>query len=427
MEPTRQPQQRLLFLDGLRGIAALFVVSFHTASAFEPAATVGGTAPVHSPIDHVLRWTPILGLPFKGNFAVCVFFVLSGIALSLAPLRRLAAGRPVRASVVSAVVRRAPRLMIPALGAAAIAAVLWAAGAYDNVAAGPLSSSPWFAGFWKGDPVWWGPLREATEGIISSSVPHVYVPVLWTMRWEFVGSLLVFGVFIVCPPRAVRFVAYAAAAVFFWQSYLFCFVAGVVIAELSPMLNGRQAAAAARRTSRRRWWIFAPLGVYGLVLGSCPSPAPNAFYRSLVPGDWRDDIIQSHMVGAVLLLAAVVALEPAQNLLSTAPCRFLGRVSFSLYLLHFLVLGSVGAATFTGLYGHVPYVVASGSALVLTVAVALLAAYLFTVAVDEPAVRWLGRLNAPIQRALARRRPVTAPVAAAPAPEPVAIGAPLSG
>ena len=425
MEPSPRPPQRLVYLDGLRGIAALFVVSFHSGSAFEPAATVGGTAPVHSPIDHVLRWTPILGLPFKGNFAVCVFFVLSGIALSIAPLRRLNDGRPVRASVVSAVVRRAPRLMIPALGAAAIAAVLWAAGAYANVAAGPLSSSPWFAGFWSGNPVWWGPLREATAGIVVSSVPHVYVPVLWTMRWEFVGSMLVFAVFLLSPPRAVRFVGYAAAAVLLWQSYLLCFVAGVVIAELSPTLSGRRPPSAA--TSARRWWVFGPIGLFGLVLGSCPSPAPNAFYRSLIPGDWRDDIIQSHMVGAVLLLVAVVALVPVQNLLSTAPCRFLGRVSFSLYLLHFLVLGSVGAATFTALYGHVPYVLASGSALGATVVVALLAAYLFTIAVDEPAVRWLSRLNAPIQRAIdRRRREVTVP-APIPAPEPVATGARLWG
>ena len=426
MEPTTRQPQRLVFLDGLRGIAALFVVSFHTASAFEPAATVGGTAPVHSPIDHVLRWTPILGLPFKGNFAVCVFFVLSGIALSLGPLRRLNSGRPVRASVLCAVVRRAPRLMIPALGATAIAGVLWATGAYGNVAAGPLSSSPWFAGFWKGSPVWWGPLREATAGIIFSSVPHVYVPVLWTMRWELVGSLLVFGVFLLSPPRRVRLLACALGAVLFWQSYLFCFVAGVAIAELSPMLSGRTARPRRAAASvRMRWWIFAPLGIYGLVLGSCPSPAPNAFYRSLVPGDWRDDIIQSHMLGATLLLAAVVALVPVQNALSTAPCRFLGRVSFSLYLLHFLVLGSAGAATFTALYGHVPYVVASGSALAVTVAAALFAAYLFTIAVDEPAVRWLARLNAPLQRVLDRRRPaLTERPTAAAAPEPAATGAP---
>ncbi|HEY3736784.1 MAG TPA: acyltransferase [Jatrophihabitans sp.] len=387
----RATAARVLYLDGLRGLAALFVVTYHSASALLPAMTIGGTSPVHTPVDHFLRSAPILGLLFKGNSAVCIFFALSGVALSLGPLQKSN-----RVAALSAAIRRAPRLMIPALGATLLSAVLWASGAYHNAQVAHDTSNAWFTLFWRGDPTWWGPLREATGGVVTTHIPHLYVPVLWTMPWEFLGSMLVFGVLVIMPPRAVRFVLYAVGIVVFRHSYLVDFVAGMAICDVW-LVRGTA-------TRRGTQLVAAVVGLYGLVLLSCPTPTGNGitFYRWLFPNIGYDIAEQEHLVGAALVVAALMALPTAQRALSSRPCRFLGRVSFSLYLLHFLVLGSVGSAVFLLLHGHTPYAFAATVATAVIVAVSLAASYLFTVLIDEPGVRQLARLNRVITRSLSR-------------------------
>src|SRR3954454_10995944 len=68
------PRQRLTGLDGVRGLAALFVVVHHVFLRAFPGY----------PIDHAPFWAS----PFiYGRFAVVVFIVLSGFSLSLASAR----------------------------------------------------------------------------------------------------------------------------------------------------------------------------------------------------------------------------------------------------------------------------------------------------------------------------------------------------
>ena len=68
-------QRRLAGLDGIRGLAALFVVVNHIfLSAF----------PGHL-VDRAPFWA---GWAIYGRFAVVVFIVLSGFSLALSPARR---------------------------------------------------------------------------------------------------------------------------------------------------------------------------------------------------------------------------------------------------------------------------------------------------------------------------------------------------
>src|SRR5437763_7626815 len=65
---------RVAGLDGIRGLAALFVVLNHVYLRAFPGY----------PVDHAPFWVS----PFiYGRFAVVVFIVLSGFSLSLAPAR----------------------------------------------------------------------------------------------------------------------------------------------------------------------------------------------------------------------------------------------------------------------------------------------------------------------------------------------------
>ena len=69
------PPQRLAGLDGVRGLAALFVVVNHVFLRAFPGY----------PVDRAPFWA---GWFIYGRFAVVVFIVLSGFSLALSPARR---------------------------------------------------------------------------------------------------------------------------------------------------------------------------------------------------------------------------------------------------------------------------------------------------------------------------------------------------
>lgn len=73
---------RVLFIEGIRAVAALYVVLSHIGSLVDPSRLAGTKATV-SPSLH---W--ITGLFSKGNLAVATFIVTSGFCLRMASVRR---------------------------------------------------------------------------------------------------------------------------------------------------------------------------------------------------------------------------------------------------------------------------------------------------------------------------------------------------
>ncbi len=411
MGETAAKGRRITYLDGLRGLAALLVVFFHTSSAFVPAI-IYGTA--HGGIAHVFYSAPILNIWMQGNFMVCVFYALSGFALAYATLSRGGVG-----SAISGLVRRYPRLAIPTMCATVIAFVMLRLKLFPVQRAAAISHSSWLAGLWQFTPSLKGAVREGAIGVFGSHGSAYDAP-LWTMHNELRGSLIVFAVLILAPRRGLRMIAYAALAILTFHSYLLGFVAGMAICELT-LTYGQRGESLARK---HLWWI-APIGIFGLVLGSYPTPSSTmpSFYDHLLPHIFGSGAfaqqIGTNVVGAILVLVAVVALRPVQRALETAPMQFLGRISFALYLLHFLVMGSLGAETVIFLHGPLPYAIAAIAAFVVVVGVSMLAAWAFTLFVDEPSTARLKRAYQWIARHVVQIVPVAGPVLA-PARKPAA-------
>jgi peptidoglycan/LPS O-acetylase OafA/YrhL len=381
---------RIQFLDGVRGIAATFVVLCHCAFAFSPRIVAGGTLAGNVHIDEFLHHIPFVDIPFQGHFAVAIFYVLSGIALSSGPLSRSG-----RRGAISGTFRRYPRLMLPVLAAIMLCWVLRVLGLFHNRLAGELSKSSWFASLWQDPPSLARALREAIWNVFANPPDRFtsYVPILWTMHYELLGSALVFAILIVMPPIAVRSAIYAVASVVLWQSFLVDFVFGMVLCEC--YLRG-----AFRHL--RRPVLLALLASYGFLLGSYPyaSTTTPDYYRHLLPGTWANPQQQAHEVGAALVLAAVLGSPRTQRALITPLPRFLGRVSFSLFLVHFVVLGSVGSAVFVLLADWAGNAAAAVGATGMVLVTSVGLAWVMTVLVDEPVVRFTGRLYRDTVRAV---------------------------
>ena len=314
-------RDEFLFLDSVRGAAAVVVVASHLVAGFYPAM-------------HFPSLPPWVRVWYSGDFAVQLFFALSGFVLSLSFVR----GGGIE-SLRSAAVRRYFRLAVPITASVLVSYSLHYLGLYFNREAAAATGQEvdswlgrWF-GFSPSLP------RAVDEGLYKSLFAHnlgrTYNAVLWTMQAEFAGSFFVFAFLALFGGLRRRWVVYAAlAAVFLRQEWPWAsaFLAGVALCDA---LGGRLPA-------RCRPGTGAVLVLAGLFLGGM---TPEWVRASV--GWLPRRPLQFHMAaGAALLLLGVIQAGWLRAALLARPLVFLGRLSFPLYLVHILVELSLGCYVF---------------------------------------------------------------------------------
>jgi peptidoglycan/LPS O-acetylase OafA/YrhL len=91
--------------------------------------------------------------------------------------------------------------------------------------------------------------------------------------------------------------------------------------------------------------------------------------------------------GNALVVGAALFFRPAEAVLSSRICRFLGRISFMMYLIQIPVLGAVGATVLVYAVPHFGYGVAFALAFVAFIGCNIMVAQLLTTLLDRPAIR----------------------------------------
>jgi len=366
-------KSRIVAFDGLRGIAAYVVIVSHFVLTFTPGWFTGSDTLDWSAPDFAAK-TPLF-LFQSGTFAVFVFFALSGFvmaqsaALSRAPLLALA-------------VTRYFRLNIPVLASLALALVLIPLFPGAIIAVADIVDHGWVAGWYRPNgPSVWAAIYDTLR--VNYRATLYYNPVVWTMKVELIGSLIVYVIYKAVPER-FRVPVLIGGLLFAFvedgtKGYLFGFFAGALLYEY--WARGRTFPAAA---------LWAALAA-GLFLGSFPFAAPRGpmyewLYLALDPVSNPDQSIRN--IGAILLLAGVLYLPGPRALLATMIPRFLGRVSFALYLVHFPILCTLTAAVWLKVGPDHQWAMFAGYS-----AVTVFAAWLMTIAVDEPSIRLLARVR----------------------------------
>lgn len=368
---------KVRYLDGLRGIAAFIVVLHHFAAAFYPAAYLGLDLPQHSAAEAALLTTP-LGLLIAGNFSVCIFFILSGFVLTNSFFRT---GK--ESALTSLAVRRYFRLLPPVLFSGFAAWLLMRLDLFPvREAAAVTGSSRWLSQCWNFAPSIRGLLGESFYGVFFAHRSS-YNNVLWTMTYEFFGSFLVFAAAALFGKLRSRPAIYAVLAVLFFRSYYLAFFLGMVLSDIACNRS-----AWLERISRPPF--TAALLVAGLYLGAYPpfSDIQSAWYapiRFAALGDFAPQFY--HVLGALLLMLAVLSSEWLQKFFTTPVAAFLGKISFSLYAIHVIVIGSFSCILFLALSGFMPYNAAALATLASTVALSLGLAVLVNRWIDEPGIR----------------------------------------
>ncbi len=396
--------QRLEHLDGIRGIAAFAVFVCHFIQVFLPHVYYLDRAGGHGMWEDEFATSPF-NIIVNGNFAVCLFFVLSGFVLShrflglgeLDGLRRLAA-------------KRYLRLALPVLAAVLLAWAILAVGGYSYGAIQPVTRSGMRDAYATYIPFW----TAVDEGAVGAFFRGSWSldPVLWTMQTELYGSFLVFGLLALFG-GVRRWPVYAVAVAIFYDSYYLAFIFGIGLADLQLRAGTRDAPRL----------VTVLLVIVGVAFGSYPYYGADHGLWSVLPAvGTAHKVVFYHILGAVLLIHAANRYACARRVLARPVFRFLGRISYALYLIHFPLVCSISAGFALVLVSHLDYSTAVALSFVVSVPLVVAAAALFTELVDQPAIRVADAFAArAVPRAsLTRPEAVLAPTPVLPVPVPVA-------
>jgi peptidoglycan/LPS O-acetylase OafA/YrhL len=390
---------RVAYLDGLRGIASLQVLALHFFSAFLPAL-----GQIHPELARH-RWesafihTPLFYFA-DGYASVYLFFLISGAALTYAFSRHPFA-------LVSGVARRTVRLGVPMAASMLLAFALFALMPDARVTAGHLVGE----GAWlhlSGPPsLTLRPLLwEMLEGLFLGHVdlpctllPHAVAtwldltPVaysfngpIWTLHIEFAGSILIMLLVALRAgaPRAVHRSIALVLAVLLIAHPLGLFVIGHLAAPIM-----------ARPAACRSAFVGFVLFLCGMACASYAAPdwllgLPLRWAAVMnLPADFDGLHLQS-AAEAIFIFAAVAVGQPLRTLLTTGPVQTAGRLSFSLYLVHFPILLTIACVVFTWTYGGPA---ASAIAIAAGVVATVGLAFGFERWVDRPAIALSHRIG----------------------------------
>ena len=309
---------RLTSLDGLRGLAAAIVLLHHALLTFPNLA--GPYRPNAASVwsfNWWLTYTP-LHLVWAGNEAVYLFFVLSGAVLTLSVVRNQAF------DWVTYYPRRIIRLYGPVLVAIAIG--------YCLILLVPRDVVDELGNWVEGRPSSYPLAIVARDAALILGSSGTVSP-LWSLRWEVIFSLALPLYVLLAKTRripvwitttlSIGVLALGAALPNSYFFYLAIFALGAILAgnwsRLTKLLD---------RPLPRWFWpaFFAgavlltllrwELGGWGVPRGT--SGALNAV----------------SVIGTALLVVCAAFWPAARHFLETRPLQWLGRISFSLYLVH---------------------------------------------------------------------------------------------
>ena len=90
------------------------------------------------------------------------------------------------------------------------------------------------------------------------------------------------------------------------------------------------------------------------------------------------------MFRAVIVFTAVLINPRLQKMLSGKGFLFLGRISYAMYVIHFLLLGSFSSWLFINLHSRFNYNLSFAIAATLSFGILIFASYVLTKYIDEP-------------------------------------------
>ncbi|MCM7560025.1 acyltransferase family protein [Enterobacter roggenkampii] len=368
------------YLDGLRGILCILVLIEHCINFYKPDIRFTELEGITGLVRRLIISTP-LNIMYNGDVAVYIFFALSGFVLSLSFNR--SKNHDV---ILSGVIKRYPRIMLPVAGSMVLMyVVMLFIDTYVGQAFGLQLFNVVEQVFYK---------IPFTHSILTNYP-------LWSMSYELYGSLLVFSLLAIFGRSKHRILFYSMVMVYFmvslnqahqdifeYSTYYALFVFGMIMSDIT---NG----GAFKINPYIRLAMFS----IGLYLATIPLPRENIAqyigaytYLKVFDGfSYMQVSITIGVIGSMILFASIIDSNVAMKFLSTNVVRFLGNISFPLYLNHAIVIYVISYVLHKKYeqIGIVEFIIAT----CLTILISVPIAYLFEKFIDAPSIRASNKLS----------------------------------
>ncbi|OQO12496.1 hypothetical protein B0A48_03138 [Cryoendolithus antarcticus] len=366
--PPEKSTRDTAWLDGLRGVSAFLVMIGHFGLTFWRAwtydapfgandvRTQGGPDNPRAPLHDIWR-LPILRVWFSsGHAQVAIFFILSGFVLSWGSLRSMRQGQTsaLGSSLGSSVFRRWIRLYLPCFAVAFWQMLELRVGLRGNITITIekyLYMQVW--DFIKYSAIFANPFTINRD---DSQYIHKYDWTMWTIPHEYAGSLLVYLTVLGvsrCNSQRKRtavllLLAVTAHIAAQWDFWLFA--TGVLFANYVVARGGFAQLGHDSSFLVRTVWVL--VLIVGLLMAGIPPKAREYYDRHGY--DWLDRLVpkawEEHEGGlrlwwcwaGILCVTSCAHLPLARKFFELPLMRYMGRISYMLYLLHRVVLNLVG-------------------------------------------------------------------------------------
>jgi peptidoglycan/LPS O-acetylase OafA/YrhL len=236
--------------------------------------------------------------------------------------------------------KRLPRLAAPVLVTTITSFYLFYFGLYYFESASRISDSTWLASFGGAlkpgfEPSLYEAIKQGLNTFVTGDAN--YNINLWTMKPEFIGSLVVF--------MAAAFISIVLSFKYLGISFLLLSLWALgVYADVFPFVVGIFMSAAVVRSSPNIRLPFALaavlIGIY--LLGYAIPDKHYSWVKYFAYFDIRAGNIEIilHSLGACLIIFSIVSNSKIYESLNGKFCNYLGVFSFPLYLVHTLVICS---------------------------------------------------------------------------------------
>ncbi len=344
-----------------------------------------------------LAFSP-LSLLWDGRLAVPIFFVLSGYVLTASVT---GARRPLVFPAL--VAKRYLRLALPVLASSVLALLLIPAGLYYLPEVALVTGSRWLETTLPPDfqPTVAAWLGESLWSTFFAYRESYFNPALWTLHYEFEGSLLCYLLCRLLPDPRRRALAtlllLAGCGLAERALPLHLFMAGTLLHDAPQLIAWRPSPRLGNAAG-----LLLILG--GVVLPRLLAILPGtvawpfllrAWLAAALPF-WRGD----RFTTAAAMTVAGLCLAPLlRSLLARPVFRFLGAISFPLYLTHLPVQFSAACFAFLWLAGRMAETPAALATMAVGATLALAVATLATRLIEQPSLAasrragiWLDRL-----------------------------------
>jgi peptidoglycan/LPS O-acetylase OafA/YrhL len=411
------------WLDGVRGYASLFVFLFHFQHAFNFIWLVGYGSEDRGGNNYGIVQLPIIRLAYAGQANVAIFWVLSGMSLSLKPIQlaRSKSWDKFLDTMFSAIFRRGMRLYIPVLFVQICVVIAACLGFYDYAWA---TSQDWpFEG-----------VNEAQFEVFPSCIAQIqdwvatmlellnpfkhtfpkYDIHLWTIQREFQYSIILFVALVGFAKLRPRIRVTLTAALFAYcmkigEGDIALFIAGMGLAEFlqirtdySEQLPSVEKLPEENHSLTALWSVLLYIGLHLLSWpyeGADTSPGyialSNAFTDFNSEEDQRQIIgDQCRRMGAAVFLFALCGCEWFRKPFMTNTALYLGRISFPLYIIHGPINHIIGHRmveffwNFTGNQTPFTYAFGISMAFIICAAIVIWLADIVSRVIDAPSVRF---------------------------------------